>query len=320
MTSKERDLMLQNIIDMVSKEKGGVFGNFTRTASVNEVGNISDEEANRYFDTLFYSPNGLQRVAMAMQEPLKIMLDYHGIGRKLLKIDPIPQGEIPVYDKDTLEFAAVKVANLGEPPVVETSVRRIAIPTLNLMRQAKVSYEDIEVRRYPVFDRAKERVAIAMAIAEDREIFNLLEVAAAVGPNPAITSATIGRATLASAYGIIGDKQLQPAQVVMSPSKYANIIALDSTSIDQATLNTTTQTGSIGVFFGMQLLVSTKLPDPTHAFVTTTPDKLGRIPLRKELQVQIFNNVPKGCYNVLGWELVGFGIHNTYGVVLIRQS
>jgi len=90
MTSKERDLMLQNIIDMLSKEKGGVFGNFSRTASVTEVGNISDEEANRYFDTLFYSPNGLQRVAMAMQEPLKIMLDYHGIGRKLLKIDPIP--------------------------------------------------------------------------------------------------------------------------------------------------------------------------------------------------------------------------------------
>ena len=320
MTSKDKDMLLQNIIEILSKDKGGVFGNFSRKASVTEVGNISDEETNRYFDAVFYGPNGLQKVAMAMQEPLKILLDYHGIGRKLLKVDVIPQGEIPVYDKDIAEFAAVKVANLGEPPVVETSVRRIAIPTLNLMRQAKVSYEDIEVRRYPVFDRAKERVAIAMAIAEDREVFNLLEVAAAVGPNASITSSTLGRATLAAAYGVIGERQLQPAQVVMSPKKYANIIALDSTSIDQATLNTTTQTGSIGVFFGMQLLVSTKLPDPTHAFVTTTPDKLGRIPLRKELQVQIFNNVPKGCYNVLGWELIGFGVHNTYGVVMIKES
>lgn len=322
MTNKDKDLLIKNIMELVQKN-GGALGNFSKTASVTEVGNISDEEINKQFDQVFYGPNGLQKVAYAMQAPLKILLDYHGIGRRLLKIDSIPQGEIPVYDKDIDEFASVKVANLGRPPVVETSVKRILFPTMNLMRLAKVSYEDIEVRRYPVFDRAKERVAIAMAIAEDREIFNLLGVAANVGPNPQILLSSLGgklgRVAFAKAFGVIAGRQLQPAQVVMSPARYADLLALGPDEIDQATLNQTTQTGSLGVFMGLQLLVSTKLPDPTKIYVTTTPDKLGRIPLRKELQVKINDFPIYGAYYVLGWELIGFGIHNTYGIVEIAQ-
>jgi hypothetical protein len=71
---------------------------------------------------------------------------------------------------------------------------------------------------------------------------------------------------------------------------------------------------------GLQLLVSTKLQDPDVVFMTTTPDKLGRIPLRKELEVKVFDNAPKISFNIVGWELIGFGIHNSYGVVRIAAA
>lgn len=317
----DKDLLIKSLLKYVNK--GGVFGSangFNKTASVTEVGTLSDADKERIFSAVFNGPNGLQRVAYAMQAPLKELLDYQAIGRRLLKVDPIPQGEIPVYDKDIPEFASVRVANLGQPPLVEATVKRISINTIQLQRIARVSYEDIEIRRYPFFDRAKERVAISMAIAEDREVFNLLNVASVVGPNSPIISSTINRAALAQAYGIIAGRQLQPASVVMSPAKYANIIALNSVELDQVTLNMTTHTGQIGVMLGMNLLISTKLPDPKKVYVTTTPDKLGRIPIRKELQVYIFNNVPFSCYDVAGWELIGFGIHNSYGVVSINEQ
>ncbi len=312
------------IIETLMKyaQRNSVLGTeFNKKASVTEVGNWTEAEKDKLFTAIFNGPNGLQRVAYAMQAPLKELLDYQGIGRRLLKVDPIPQGEIPVYDKDIAEFASVRVANLGEPPLVETSVKRVMFNTVNLARKARVSYEDIEVRRYPVFDRAKERIAISMAIAEDTEVFKLLEVASSVGPNPPIAvGPTINRAALAQGYSTIASKQLQPASVVMSPKKYGDIIALNSVELDQVTLNMTTSTGQIGVMLGMNLLISTKLPNPDKVYVTTTPDKLGRIPLRKELQVYIFNNVPMAAYDVIGWELIGFGIHNTYGVVaLVNQ-
>jgi hypothetical protein len=320
-SNKQKDQLLENIVKLVNKSSGGAFGGMTRTAGMTEVGNIDDSKKSELFDFLFTGPNGLKRVAYAMQGPLKEMLDYHGIGRRLLKVDPIPQGEIPIYDKDIPEFASVRLGNFGTPPLVETRVKRILFPTMQLAKNARVAYEDIQVRRYPVFDRAKERVAISMAIAEDKEIFGLLAVATDpnVGPNSEIDSAGhLGRAALADAYAALGTNQLQPAQVVMSPAKYADLLKLDYNSVDQVTLNATTQTGSIGVFFGLQLLVTTKLPDPTKVYVTTTPDKLGRIPLRKELEVKIFDNAPKVSFNVVGWELIGFGIHNSYGAIRIK--
>lgn len=320
MNYKNKEDLLENIIKLVQQSSGGKFGAFNKTAAVTEVGNIQQKE--EAFNYLLTGPKGLQKLSYAMTGPLKELLDYHGVGRRLLKVDPIPQGEVPIYDKDIPEFASVSIGALGQPAVVETRAKRILFPTMSLAKNAKVPYEEIQVRRYPVFDRAKERVAISMAIAEDREIFKLLGTASdpSICPNSPVVSATINRSALASAYGILANNQLQPAQVVMSPLKYADVLKLNSIDLDQVTLNATTQTGSIGVFFGLQLLVSTKLPNPSKVFVTTTPDKLGRIPVRKELEVKIFDFAPKMAFNVLGWEMIGFGIHNTYGVVAINPS
>ena len=78
--------------------------------------------------------------------------------------------------------------------------------------------------------------------------------------------------------------------------------------------------GILVAIFGLQLLVSTKLPDPSVVYLTTTPDKLGRIPVRKELEVKIFDNAPKTSFNIVGWQILGFGIHNSFGVVRIAAA
>lgn len=324
LNNRQKDQLIENILKLVSKQGGSAFAaasGMPRTAASTEVGNVDPKQKEALFNFLFTGPNGLKRVAYAMQAPLKQLLDYHGLGRRLLKVDPIPQGEFPIYDKDIDEFASVRVANFGVPPMVETSVKRLQFPTFQLARNARVAYEDIQVRRYPIFDRAKERVAISMAIAEDQEVFNILNVASVVGPNPAVTMAAgpfLSRSVLAESYGVLAGNQLQPAQVVMSPQRYADLLKYTSDEVDQVTLNATTETGSIGVFMGLQLLVSTKLPDPNTAYMVTTPDKIGRIPLRKELEVKVFDNAPKTSFNIVGWEVIGFGVHNSYGVVRIE--
>lgn len=324
MNNRQKDQLIENILKLVSKQGGALGPGMARKASgAVEVGTArpSDAQKEELFNYLFTGPNGLKRVAFAMQGPLKELLDYHGLGRRLLKVDPIPQGEFPIYDKDIKEFASVRVANQGVPPMVETRVKRLQFPTFQLARNARVAYEDIQVRRYPLFDRAKERVAISMAIAEDREIFNILNVASVVGPNAAVTMSAgpfLSRNNFADAWAILASNQLQPAQVVMSPKRYADLLKYTSSEVDQVTLNTTTETGSIGVFMGLQLLVSTKLPDPNVAFLTTTPDKLGRMPVRKELEVKVFDNAPKTSFNIVGWQIVGFGIHNAYGVCRLQ--
>jgi len=269
------------------------------------------------FDELFFSPNGLQKIAQALKKPLKKKLDYVGIIRKVFYVDPLPIGEIPAYDRDIPEFPAVKVAYKGAPPIVEYDIERIQIPTFKISVDEPVDYEDILIRRYPVFNRAKERVAISQAIAEDLEGLKLLEKAVQVGPNPVLTATGLTKTVLADAYAEITKNQLQAGAIVMNPYNYADILKWKSDDLDQVTLNEVIDTGAVGSLWNTLLIVSTKVP-VNSVYAVTTPFKLGVMPERKPVEIKIWDYAIKTKYYVIGFEVVGFGIHNTAGVVKIN--
>lgn len=299
-----------NRIDASAFEQAWAGTPLTRKAS----DPVPAEQKEQIFSTLFQGPNGLKRVAFAMQTPLKDRLDYVAVGRKLLLVDELPQGEVPVYDLDIPEFTAVKVAARGTAPIVETNVRRIEIPTFVISVTESVKWEEVQIRRYPVFDRAKERTAIANALEEDKIVFDLLEEAAnASGNTPVATTAPVSRALYADLYGSIASRQLVVGAYVIHPTVYKDILKMKSDEFDQVSLNITTETGQFGVLFGSRLIVSTRVPEK-RVYAVTTPDKLGRIPERKAVEIKIWDNVKEQEYDIVSWEQVGFGIHNVFGV------
>ena len=316
MTQNAKDDLLKSVVDVVEKHSGN--SPLKKTASVEEV---PEQTKERIFSSLFQGPNGLKRVAFAMQKPLKLKLDYVAVGRKILLPDELPQGEVPLYDKDIPEFPAVRVGAHGTPPEVHASnkIKRIQFPTFPISINENIKWEELQVRRYPAFDRAKERAAIAGAVAEDLNVFNLLSKAADVGPNDDIAANYLSRSVIADAKGVIAQNQLIAGAIVINPKQYAEIEKWGSDELDQVTLNTITETGMIGSILGIKLIVSTKMPADT-AYVVTTPDKLGRMPIRKSAEVHVFNNIPKTQFDIVNWEQLGFGIHNTHGVVRLDLS
>jgi len=288
---------------------------FTKKASVEAIPNMSPDEKERVFAALLQGPNGLKRVAFAMQQPLKNRLDYVAVGRKVLLVDELPQGELPVYDLDIPEFGAVKVAARGTAPVHQANIKRVEFPTFPISVDHTIKWEEIQIRRYPAFDRAKERVAISMAIAEDKEIFELLKAASDVSPNtPVSVASPLTRTVFADLYGTIAANQLIPGAFLMNPLRFSDILKWDSTDLDQVSLNVLLETGQYGVLYGTRLIVSTKLPSNV-VYCVTTPDKLGRLPERKAVEIKIFDNIPQNQYDIVGWEIIGMGIHNTAGIV-----
>jgi hypothetical protein len=167
------------------------------------------------------------------------------------------------------------------------------------------------------FDRAKERVAIAMAIGEDDEVFKVLATAAAISPNTGADVITSGhpvvKAAFADLYAVIAGRQLVPSSYVMSAKRYSDIQKWNSTDLDQVSLNVLLETGQFGVLFGTRLIVSTRLASSV-IYCTTTPDKLGRIPERKAVEVKIFDNVRDLQYDIVGFEQIGVGVHNVAGI------
>ena len=129
------------------------------------------------------------------------------------------------------------------PPVHEANIKRIEIPTWSLTIDHVLKWEEITTRRYPAFDRAKERVAIGMAVAEDDEIFAVLAMAATITPNTGADLITIpgsiSKAALADLYGIIAGRQLVPSSYVLNSRKYSDILKFSSNDLDQVSLNIT---------------------------------------------------------------------------------
>lgn len=273
--------------------------------------------AGQVIEALLQTPDGMRRLAFAMHPVLKQRLDYHAIGRNnVLIVDDIPTGDVPFYDLDIPEFGAVFLAGRGEPISVQANVRRIQFPTSAVAALQSVPYEDITIRRFPLFDRAKERVAIAIAITEDDAIIGVggvVETAAAVGPNSIVSATSLTRNVLAELWKRITRNQLQVGAYIMHPVQYAEILKWSANELDQVTLNRQIETGLIGGYYGVPLLVSNRVNEG-KIFAITTPDKLGRLPERKTVEVKIFDHINRLRYDILGWEQIGLGIYNTAGV------
>jgi hypothetical protein len=281
---------------------------------------VSPEIAEQAWAKLLASPNWAKRVAFVMQTPLKNRLDYVAVGRKLLLVDELPQGEIPVYDLDIPEFGAVKIAARGTAPIVETNVKRVEFPTFPISVNDVVKWEEISIRRYPVFDRAKERTAIASAIAEDLEIFKLIKAASDVSPNTPIDVARpLSRNYFAKLYATIAKMQLIPSVYIMNPVYYEDILSWDAKDLDQVSLNVIIETGQFGVLHGVKLILATKMEEG-YIYGLTTPDKLGRLPERKSVEIKIWDNVPQQQFDIVAWEQIGMGIHNTHGVTRLNVA
>ena len=65
---------------------------------------MTNEEKEFLIARALETEEGRTALAQAMANPIRTSLDYQGVGRKLLVVDPLPQGSLPVYDKD-VKFA-----------------------------------------------------------------------------------------------------------------------------------------------------------------------------------------------------------------------
>jgi len=274
------------------------------------------KELEARFDAELARPDGLRRIAFALHPVLKRRLDYHAIGRNnILVVDEITTGDVPFYDVDLPEFGAVFLAGRGEPTRVFSNVKRIQFPTSALAAVQQVAYEEITIRRYPVFDRAKERVAISIAIGEDDAILGtggVVDTASGL-VNTVVSATSLSRPVIAEIAKRIVNNQLPFATLLMHPVQYAEIWKWSSNELDQVTLNKVVETGMVGSYLGARLLISTRV-DRDKVYGLTTADKLGRLPERKAVEVKIFDNVPHLKYDILAWEQIGVGIFNTAGV------
>lgn len=292
---------------------------------------FSEEQKEAMLAQALKTNEGKVALGQAMANPIRRNLDYQGVGRKALVVDPLPQGALPIYDKD-IDVAAAIIASNGSVPESRVQGDRVLVPELEIVSNPTVRIAEVKRRRFNVIDRAQQKARQEVQAQEDANIFSAIDFASdtavGFGGENARTAFAGARLTLPELLGIkqnIDKWDLVTSKYFMHITQFTDLLALGFTPIagaaggpvyggfDPVTVREVLQTGLYGSIWGADMIVSKVVPLGT-VYGLAEPEFVGVMPIRQDIEV-LPADEPKQLK--LGWvvsEIIGVGIVNPRGV------
>jgi len=288
------------------------------------VSNLFTEEEKTHLINKFASPNVRLAIGQAMASPLKTFLEYKGVMRRALKVDPMAPGAVPIYDRDTEEISAEAIAS--QSAITQTKIigERIMVPVFEIAANPTIKLREVKIRRFNIIDRIQVRTRQFMQEAEDATIINLLNTASTL-VNSAISVNTSTSGTGANSLGYIQRKDLVKlareieqhdlfaVSMFFSIYRYADIKQWGTTELDLVTMKQVIDTGLVAQLHGQNIYVTKKMAHNT-VLCTSDPDYVGVMPVYQDIEV-IPADLP--WETAFGWaftELIGMTVFNPKGV------
>jgi hypothetical protein len=297
---------------------------------------FNDEQRDELIKRALTSEDGKIALGQAMANPIRRNLDYMGIGRKVFVVDPLPQGALPVYDRD-IDVAATVISSNGSAPESRVFGDRVTVPEFEIVSNPTVRIAEVKRRRFNVIDRAQQKARQEIQAQEDANIFATLDYASDTtkgGENSYVTSNANGllpavtthlhKAHLAQIKTQIDRWDLVTTKFLMNIVQFNDILmwaafagntsaAGSLSEIDMVTQREILQTGLYAHLWGADIMVS-KLVPAGEVFGTADPEFVGVFPVRQDIEV-LPADEPKQLK--LGWvvnEIIGMAVVNPRGV------
>ena len=166
---------------------------------------MSVEQKHRIIGKLITTGAGRQRLAASMISPLRQRRDYTSCGRKAFYVEQLPDGAMPVYDKDP-NVIAYMVAQQGENILSVAKSQRIHVPLFELASNPQIALTEVRQRRFDLVDRALDKAKAEIQAAEDTRVFATMDATAADPSNPntdIVATGSLTASTIIDAFGNI---------------------------------------------------------------------------------------------------------------------
>lgn len=306
----------------------------TQSASQSLAGkpSFSDEQRDELIKRALQTEEGKIALGQAMANPIRRNLDYQGIGRKVLVVDPLPQGALPVYERD-IDVAAVVVSSNGSAPESRVFGDRVTVPEFEIVSNPTVRIAEVKRRRFNVIDRAQQKARQEIQAQEDANIFAALAYAGDKtkgGENEVVSdtandllanaSKALRKAHLGQMKVAVDQWDLVTTKFLMNIKQFNDILMWSQfgetsalSEVDPVTQREILQTGLYAHIWGADVMVSKVVPAAT-VFAVADPVFVGVFPVRQDIEV-LPADEPKQLK--LGWvinEIVGIGIVNPRAV------
>jgi len=290
------------------------------------VPSLNDTQRDEMIKQALMTQEGKIALGQAMANPIRRNLDYQGVARKALVVDPLPQGALPVYDRD-IDVAAVVVSSNGSAPESRVFGDRVTVPEFEVVSNPTVRIAEVKRRRFNVIDRAQQKARQEIQAQEDANVFAALAFAgdAALGGENALQATADGLGGPLQKNGMLNLKRaidrwdLVTSKYFLNINEFTDILGWESagaagaSQVDPVTQRELLQTGLYGHIFGADIIVSKVVPNGT-SFACADPEFVGVMPVRQDIEV-LPADEPKQLK--LGWvvnEIIGIGIVNPRGV------
>lgn len=287
---------------------------------------VSNAVKQRVIGELIKTPQGRAKLAASMTQPLRLRRDYGAVGRKTFLCEQLPDGALPIYDKDP-DVTAFVVGEEGENILAVTKPRRVIFPLFEIASNPEIPLTQIKERRFDLIERAQDLGRAQVQAAEDERVFATLDAVATAGFDslPGQTNADIpviapiSGAVLADAFSLVERHDLRVARVYMNARDFADIRKFGRDILDIEAQASLLKTGLMGVLYGAQIVVSRLVPVGT-VYVCCEPEHFGRIPVRTELTVLSADDPKARTIGFSIFENLGIGAFNPRGLARLSVT
>ena len=290
---------------------------------------LNDQQRDEMIKQALMTQEGKLALGQAMATPIRRNLDYQGVGRKALVVDPLPQGALPVYDRD-IDVAAVVVSSNGTAPESRVFGDRVTIPEFEVVSNPTVRIAEVKRRRFNVIDRAQQKARQEIQAQEDANVFSALEFAgnADLGGENSVQDLDLQASTgVLSKNGMLSLKRqidrwdLVTSKYFLNINEFTDILSWESaggtgaSQVDPVTQRELLQTGLYGHIFGADIIVSKIVPAGT-SFACADPEFVGVMPVRQDIEVIPADEPKQLKLGFVVSEIIGIGIVNPRGVAM----
>lgn len=286
---------------------------------------ISNQVKQEIIQEYIKTAGGRIKLAASMTQPLRLRRDYTSVGRKTFLVEQLPDGALPIYDKDPYVTAYV-IGEEGQNILAITKPRRVIFPLFEIASNPEIPLTQVKERRFDLIERAQDLAKAEIQAEEDTRVFEVLDAVATSGfDNISATNADIPAtapltpADLADAFALIERHDLRVARVFANALDYSDIRKWGRDVLDIESQATLLKTGLMASVWGAQIIVSRRVPTG-YIYVCAEPEFFGRIPVRTELTVLSADDPKNRTIGFSCFENLGIGCHNPLGLTRVVLS
>jgi len=288
---------------------------------------LSDDKRDDLIARAIQTQEGKIALAQAMANPIRRNLDYHGIARRALVVDPLPQGALATYDRD-IDVAAVVISSNGTGPESRVFGDRVVVPEFEIFSNPTVRIAEVKRRRFNVIDRAVQKARQEIMAQEDANVFAAIDAASSVENTVQdVADAGMLKRDLLEIKAQVDRWDLVTTKYFMNINEFNDILkwgagggqGTGGGELDPVSMREVLQTGLYAHLWGADILVS-KIVPPGTVYGAADPEFVGVMPIRQDIEV-LPADEPKQLK--LGWvvsEIIGIGIVNPRGVSAGRKN